>query len=44
MDCAIQNKTVTYDFARQMINEGVTGVREVKCSEFASEMIKNMDK
>ena len=34
---AIAAKTVTYDFARQM--EGAT---KVKCSEFASEMIKHM--
>jgi isocitrate dehydrogenase len=35
MDVAIGNKTVTYDFARQM--EGAT---EIKCSEFADELIK----
>jgi isocitrate dehydrogenase len=35
MDTAIGNKTVTYDFARLM--EGAT---EVKCSEFADELIK----
>jgi isocitrate dehydrogenase len=34
---AIAAKTVTYDFARQM-----TGAKEIKCSEFASEMIKHM--
>jgi len=33
----IAQKTVTYDFARQM-----EGPKEVKCSEFADEMIKNM--
>jgi isocitrate dehydrogenase len=33
----IAQKTVTYDFARQM-----EGAKEVKCSEFADEMIKNM--
>lgn len=37
MDKAIANKRVTYDFARLM--EGAT---EVKCSEFADEMIKQM--
>lgn len=37
MDKAIANKKVTYDFARLM--EGAT---EVKCSEFADEMIKHM--
>jgi len=34
---AIQNKTVTYDLARQM-----EGAKEVKCSEFGQEIIKNM--
>ena len=34
---AIAAKTVTYDFARQM-----NGAKEIKCSEFASEMIKHM--
>ncbi|WP_127582801.1 NADP-dependent isocitrate dehydrogenase [Paenibacillus koleovorans] len=38
MEKSINNKTVTYDFARLM--EGAT---EVKCSEFANEVIKNMD-
>ncbi len=37
LDRAIAAKTVTYDFARQM-----EGAKEVKCSEFASEMIKHM--
>jgi isocitrate dehydrogenase len=37
MDKAIAGKRVTYDFARLM--EGAT---EVKCSEFADEMIKQM--
>lgn len=36
METAINNKTVTYDFARLM--EGAT---EVKCSAFADEIIKN---
>ncbi|MBB5207731.1 NADP-dependent isocitrate dehydrogenase [Chiayiivirga flava] len=35
MDIAIGNKTVTYDFARLM-----DGAKEVKCSEFADELIK----
>ena len=35
MDVAIGNKTVTYDFARLM-----DGAKEVKCSEFADELIK----
>jgi isocitrate dehydrogenase len=37
MERAIEAKTVTYDFARQM-----TGAKEVKCSEFADEMIRHM--
>jgi isocitrate dehydrogenase len=37
MDRTIADKTVTYDFARQM--EGAT---EVKCSEFADAMIGNL--
>ena len=37
MDKAIASKHVTYDFARQM--EGAT---EVKCSEFADELIKGL--
>ncbi|AXI09666.1 isocitrate dehydrogenase (NADP(+)) [Oceanobacillus zhaokaii] len=38
MDKTIATKVVTYDFARLM--EGAT---EVKCSEFGSELIKNMN-
>lgn len=34
---AIQAKTVTYDFARQM-----EGAKEIKCSEFGDAIIKNM--
>ena len=37
MEGAIKGKRVTYDFARLM--EGAT---EVKCSEFATEIIKHM--
>jgi isocitrate dehydrogenase len=37
METSINNKTVTYDFARLM--EGAT---EVKCSEFANQIINNM--
>jgi len=37
MDVAITNKRVTYDFARLM--EGAT---EIKCSEFADEVIKGL--
>lgn len=42
MNGAIAQKTVTYDFARLMTNEGVPGVKELKCSEFGTEIIKNM--
>jgi isocitrate dehydrogenase len=38
METAIQNKTVTYDFAR--LTEGAT---EVKCSEFGNLIIQHMD-
>jgi isocitrate dehydrogenase len=37
LEAAIGAKTVTYDFARLM-----EGAREIKCSEFAGEMIKHM--
>ena len=37
MDRTIGQKTVTYDFARLM--EGAT---EVKCSEFADALIRNL--
>jgi len=37
MDKAIAGKRVTYDFARLM--EGAT---EVKCSEFADELIRHL--
>jgi isocitrate dehydrogenase len=42
MDRAIEQKTVTYDFARLMIAEGAPNVKEVKCSEFGDAIIKNM--
>jgi isocitrate dehydrogenase len=41
MDAAIEQKTVTYDFARLMKQEG-QNPKEVKCSEFGQAMIKNM--
>ncbi len=41
MDKAISQRTVTYDFARLMKQEGVA-VTEVKCSEFGQAIIKNM--
>ncbi|BAB06878.1 NADP-dependent isocitrate dehydrogenase [Halalkalibacterium halodurans] len=37
MDKTIESKVVTYDFARLM-----DGATEVKCSEFANELIKNL--
>lgn len=37
MEKTISNKTVTYDFARLM-----DGATELKCSEFGTELIKNM--
>jgi isocitrate dehydrogenase len=37
MDGAINAKTVTYDFARLM-----KGAKEVRCSQFADEVIKHM--
>ena len=37
MDGAIGSKRVTYDFARLM-----DGATEVKCSEFADEIIKHL--
>ena len=37
LEAAITAKVVTYDFARLM-----EGAKEVKCSEFADEMIKRM--
>jgi isocitrate dehydrogenase len=42
MDGAIAAKTVTYDFARLMVQEGQKDVKEVKCSEFAQAIIKHM--
>jgi len=37
LEAAINNKTVTYDFARLM-----EGAKKIKCSEFADEMIKHL--
>src|SRR5215831_16708909 len=42
MDAAISAKTVTYDFARLMKQEGQTGVSEVKTSEFGQAIIRHM--
>ena len=41
MDGAIAARTVTYDFARQMIADGEKGVREVKCSGFGDAIIEH---
>src|SRR5436190_1433863 len=37
LEKSIGNKTVTYDFARLM-----EGAKEIKCSEFANEIVKNL--
>jgi isocitrate dehydrogenase len=42
MDGAISARTVTYDFARLMRQEGVPNVTEVKCSEFGKAIIQHM--
>jgi len=42
MEKAIVAKTVTYDFARLMKQDGVSGVSEVKCSEFGQAIIRHM--
>jgi isocitrate dehydrogenase len=42
MGKAINAGTVTYDFARLMKEEGRKDVKEIKCSEFGTEIIKNM--
>ena len=42
LDRTIAQRKVTYDFARLMRAEKIEGVQEVKCSEFADELIKNM--
>src|SRR2546430_1769356 len=41
VDGAIAAKTVTYDFARLMLQEGEKNVQEVKCSEFAEAIIRH---
>ncbi|HZR08730.1 MAG TPA: isocitrate dehydrogenase (NADP(+)) [Myxococcales bacterium] len=41
MDGAIAARTVTYDFARLMIQEGEKNVQEVKCSEFGDAIIRH---
>jgi isocitrate dehydrogenase len=42
LEGAISAHTVTYDFARLMKAEGVSGVKELKCSEFGDAMIAHM--
>src|ERR671930_423455 len=42
LEKAIAAKTVTYDFARLMRQEGVPNVTEVKCSEFGKAIIQHM--
>jgi isocitrate dehydrogenase len=43
LEGAIAAGTVTYDFARLMKSEGRKDVKEVKCSEFAGEIIAAME-
>jgi len=43
LEGAIAAGTVTYDFARLMKAEGRKDVKEVRCSEFASEIISAME-
>jgi isocitrate dehydrogenase len=38
LEKSIAAKTVTYDFARLM-----EGAKKIKCSEFATEMIRHME-
>lgn len=42
LDLTIAQRKVTYDFARLMRAEGVDDVQELKCSEFADQLIENM--
>src|SRR5213079_1370048 len=41
LDRAIGAKTVTYDFARLMVQEGQQGVKELKCSEFGEAVVRH---
>ena len=41
LERAIEAGTVTYDLARLMREEGRADVRELRCSEFATEIIRN---
>ena len=42
MISAIESRTVTYDFARLMKLESVSGIKEVKCSEFGRAVAERM--
>jgi len=42
MNGAIGARTVTYDFARLMKNDGGGEVKELKCSEFGQAIIEKM--
>jgi len=42
MDGAIAAHRVTYDFARLMKQDGIADAVEVKCSEFAEEIVRHM--
>ena len=42
MDGAIAGHRVTYDFARLMKAEGIADAVEVRCSEFADEIVRHM--
>ncbi|RQW88294.1 MAG: NADP-dependent isocitrate dehydrogenase [Geobacter sp.] len=42
LDRTIDQRKVTYDFARLMRAEKIEGVHELKCSEFADELIQNL--
>jgi isocitrate dehydrogenase len=42
LDRTIGTRKVTYDFARLMLAEGMADVVELKCSEFADELIRNL--
>ncbi len=41
MNGAIAAKTVTYDFARLMVQEGQKDVKELKCSEFGEAIVRH---
>jgi len=41
MNGAIAARTVTYDFARLMVQEGQQGVKELKCSEFGEAVVRH---